>query len=85
MEDIILNDAVALTNAIESLAATGPIKNLHNITSVAVLNSLWTLVAGARYVAISGNHTQIHCVAIAADDVDDVATLPADSNWRTRD
>lgn len=54
MEDIILNDAVALTNEIESLAISGPIasENLHNITSVAVLNSLWTLVAGTRYVAI---------------------------------
>ncbi|EFN85378.1 Probable cytochrome P450 303a1 [Harpegnathos saltator] len=49
MENVILSDAVALTTAIESLAASGPIKNLHNVTSVAVLNSLWTLVAGSRY------------------------------------
>lgn len=49
MEDIILNDAVSLTNIIESLAKLGPIANLHNITSIAVLNTLWTLVAGSRY------------------------------------
>ncbi|XP_014487656.1 PREDICTED: methyl farnesoate epoxidase-like [Dinoponera quadriceps] len=49
MEDIILNDAVALVNKVESMAASGPITNLHNITSIAVLNSLWTLVAGSRF------------------------------------
>ncbi|XP_011056303.1 PREDICTED: probable cytochrome P450 305a1 [Acromyrmex echinatior] len=49
MEDIILNDAVSLTSTIESLAKLGPITNLHNITSIAVLNSLWTLVAGTQF------------------------------------
>lgn len=49
MEDIILNDAVCLTNMIESSAKSGPIANLYTITSIAVLNSLWTLVAGSRY------------------------------------
>ncbi|EFN67203.1 Probable cytochrome P450 305a1 [Camponotus floridanus] len=49
MEDIILNDAVSLTSIIESLAKLGPITNLHNLTSIAVLNSLWTLVAGSRF------------------------------------
>lgn len=49
MEDIILNDAISLTNIIESLAKSGSITNLHNITSIAVLNSLWTLIAGSRY------------------------------------
>ncbi|XP_024893814.1 methyl farnesoate epoxidase-like [Temnothorax curvispinosus] len=49
MEDIILNDAVSLTTTIESLSKSGPITNLYNITSIAVLNSLWTLVAGARF------------------------------------
>ncbi|XP_032664141.1 methyl farnesoate epoxidase-like [Odontomachus brunneus] len=49
MEDLILKNAVALTNAIGSLATSGPIKNLHNITSIAVLNSLWTLVAGSSF------------------------------------
>ncbi|XP_072754318.1 methyl farnesoate epoxidase [Anoplolepis gracilipes] len=49
MEDIILNDAVSLTNIIESLAKLGPITDLHNITSIAVLNSLWTIVAGSRF------------------------------------
>ncbi|XP_029173665.1 methyl farnesoate epoxidase-like [Nylanderia fulva] len=49
MEDIILNDAVSLTNIIESLAKSGSITNLHNITSIAVLNSLWTLIAGSRF------------------------------------
>ncbi|XP_011692220.1 PREDICTED: probable cytochrome P450 305a1 [Wasmannia auropunctata] len=49
MEDIILNDAVSLTSMVESLAKLGPITNLYNITSIAVLNSLWTLVAGARF------------------------------------
>jgi len=48
MEDIILNDAVSLMNTIESLAKLGPITNFYNITSIAVLNSLWTLVAGSR-------------------------------------
>lgn len=50
MEDIILNDAVSLTIMIESLAKLGPITNLHNITSIAILNSLWTLVAGSKYI-----------------------------------
>ncbi|XP_036139915.1 methyl farnesoate epoxidase isoform X2 [Monomorium pharaonis] len=49
MEDLILNDAVSLTTMIDSLAKLGPINNLYNITSIAVLNSLWTLVAGARF------------------------------------
>ncbi|KYM98161.1 hypothetical protein ALC62_11152 [Cyphomyrmex costatus] len=49
MEDIILNNAVSLTNTIESLTKLGPITNLYNITSIAVLNSLWTLVAGTRF------------------------------------
>ncbi|XP_070151844.1 methyl farnesoate epoxidase [Polyergus mexicanus] len=49
MEDIILNDAVSLTSIIESLAKLGPITNLHNITSIAVLNSVWTLIAGSRF------------------------------------
>ncbi|XP_050446362.1 methyl farnesoate epoxidase-like [Cataglyphis hispanica] len=49
MEDIILNDAVSLTNTIESLAKLGPIANLHNITSIPILNTLWTLVAGSRF------------------------------------
>lgn len=49
MEDIILNDAISLTSIIESLAKLGPITNLHNLTSIAVLNSLWTLIAGSRY------------------------------------
>ncbi|KAL6267703.1 hypothetical protein P5V15_000774 [Pogonomyrmex californicus] len=49
MEDIILNDAISLTSTIESLAKLGPITNLYNITSIAVLNSLWTLIAGSRY------------------------------------
>lgn len=51
MEDIILNDAVCLTTTIESLAKLGPITNLYHITSIAILNSLWTLVAGSRYIA----------------------------------
>lgn len=51
MEDIILNEAVSLTTTIESLAKLGPITNLHDITSIAVLNSLWNLVAGSRYIA----------------------------------
>ncbi|KAL6440501.1 hypothetical protein ACFW04_003193 [Cataglyphis niger] len=49
MEDIILNDAVSLTNTIESLAKLGPIANLYNITSVAILNTLWTLIGGSRF------------------------------------
>jgi len=52
MEDIILNDAISLTSTIESLAKLGPITNLYNITSIAVLNSLWTLVAGTQYAAL---------------------------------
>lgn len=51
MEDLILNNAVSLTTAVEKLAKLGPITNLHNITSIAILNSLWTLVAGVRYAA----------------------------------
>ncbi|XP_011156577.1 methyl farnesoate epoxidase [Solenopsis invicta] len=49
MEDLILNNAVSLTTTIESLAKLGPITNFYDITSVAVLNSLWTLVAGSRF------------------------------------
>jgi len=48
MEDIILKDAVSLINIIESLTELGPITNLYDIISIAVLNSLWTLVAGSR-------------------------------------
>lgn len=48
MEDIILDDAVSLTNKIELLAKSGPITNIYDIISVAILNSLWTLVAGTR-------------------------------------
>ncbi|KAH0955945.1 hypothetical protein HN011_007994 [Eciton burchellii] len=49
MEDIILKDAVSLINIIESLTELGPITNLYDIISIAVLNSLWTLVAGSRF------------------------------------
>lgn len=50
MEDIILDDAASLTNIIESQAKSGPITNLSNIVSIAVINSLWTIVAGQKYV-----------------------------------
>lgn len=50
MEDIILDDAASLTNIIESLAKSGPITNLSDVVSIAVINSLWTLIAGQKYV-----------------------------------
>lgn len=50
MENVILNDAISLTNIVESLAKSGPITKLHDIISIAVLNSLWSLIAGSRYV-----------------------------------
>ncbi|KAL0121780.1 hypothetical protein PUN28_006919 [Cardiocondyla obscurior] len=59
MEDMILNDAVSLTTTIESLGKLGPISNLYNITSIAVLNSLWTLVAGSRYELENPKLTEI--------------------------
>lgn len=51
MEDIILNEAISLTTTIESMTKSGPITNLYNIISIAVLNNIWTLVAGSRCIA----------------------------------
>ncbi|XP_066583638.1 methyl farnesoate epoxidase-like [Prorops nasuta] len=49
MEDIIIRNAVALTKIIDERSKEGPIDNMRRITSVAVLNNLWTFVTGFSY------------------------------------
>ncbi|XP_012228843.1 methyl farnesoate epoxidase-like [Linepithema humile] len=67
MEDIILNDAVSLTSIIESSAKSGPLTNLYDITSIAVLNSLWTLVAGTRFDLEKKNSKLMEILSIIND------------------
>ncbi|KAK0092734.1 hypothetical protein PV326_000713 [Microctonus aethiopoides] len=49
MENLILEDAESLKKIIEDTCMDGVIKNFNKLTSLAVLNSLWSLLGGYRY------------------------------------
>lgn len=48
MEDMILEDTVTLLKIIEELAEKGPITNIYDLVSIAVIASFWFLVTGSK-------------------------------------
>lgn len=48
MEEMILGDALNFTRIIERECENGTIKNIKTFTSLAVLNSLWSIIKGSR-------------------------------------
>ncbi|XP_015114454.1 methyl farnesoate epoxidase [Diachasma alloeum] len=55
MEELILEDAVNLIKVIAEAAKKGVIENLSQFTSLAVLNSIWSLIGGFRYDISKGD------------------------------
>ncbi|XP_034952123.1 methyl farnesoate epoxidase-like [Chelonus insularis] len=49
MEELILEDAVNLNKLIEQTSDNGLVKNLNELITLAVLNSLWSMLTGVRY------------------------------------
>ncbi|XP_015607062.1 methyl farnesoate epoxidase [Cephus cinctus] len=49
MESMILEEGVTLSKIIENKAKEGIVNDVHKISAFAVLNSFWSLIAGARY------------------------------------
>lgn len=52
MEELVLEDAENLTIIINEAAQAGVIKNLNEVVALAVLNSLWSLLGGSRYLQL---------------------------------
>ncbi|XP_043266954.1 methyl farnesoate epoxidase-like isoform X2 [Venturia canescens] len=55
MEQMILEDAQNFTKFIERKCKNGNINNMKTFTSLAVLNSLWSIIKGSRYDLESGD------------------------------
>ncbi|KAI4503674.1 hypothetical protein M0802_001077 [Mischocyttarus mexicanus] len=64
MEDMILDDTVSLIKMIEKLAQKGPITEIYDLVSIAVIASFWYLVTGSKFQLDQDNPKLIEVITM---------------------
>ncbi|KAL2721856.1 methyl farnesoate epoxidase-like [Vespula maculifrons] len=75
MEDMILEDTVTLLKIIEELAEKGPITNIYDLVSIAVIASFWFLVTGSKFQLDQKDPKLMEAIAISNENAKRSTTI----------